>query len=258
MFIDTHTHIDLITTNKNEQDEIISTSLKKKVNSLFNISVNYQSNLTSKILSDEYKNVYFTVGIHPSEADSFSLDTIELLRPLVNHPKCIGIGEIGIDLYKNYAKIENQERLFEAFLYLAKEYKKPVIIHSRNAFNEIYEFINRSEFQDLKGIFHCFSYTYEEAFKIIDKGYFISFAGNLTYKNANNLQESAKKVSLDYVLLETDSPFLSPEPLRGKKNYPYNIVYIYEYLSKIKKIDIFKLCNIIKNNIKKVFPEVNL
>lgn len=251
--IDTHTHLDLITTDQNEIKQIVQKCKTSKITALFNISVDFTSNFSSRNLAEKIKEIYFTAGLHPSEADNYNDNQLDKIADIFSDKKCIGIGEIGIDLYKNYSKQENQMELFEKFLALAKKYNKPVIIHSRNAFKEIFNFIGRNEYKSLKGIFHCFSYDYDKAKKCVDAGYMISFAGNLTFKNAYKLHEVAKKIPLEYILCETDSPFLAPVPVRGKKNYPYNLVHIINFLSNIRHLPMENVIKQLDNNIKSLF-----
>ncbi len=253
MLIDTHTHLYLITNDDIEINNIIDRCKKEQINHLFNISVDYKSNFSSQKLSKIYNEIYYSVGLHPQEADNYTQDQIDDIEKLLLDDKCIGIGEIGIDLYRDYSRVNNQIELFELFLSKAKKYNKPVIIHSREAFKEVFNLVNKAEYKDVTGVFHCYSYGYEEAKKCIDMGYSISFAGNLTYKNANNLQDTAKKVPLEFILCETDSPFLSPVPFRGKKNYPYHITHIIKFLSNIKGMPMNKVIDQIYNNIRELF-----
>ena len=251
--IDTHAHLDLITHDSEIIEQILQKCKNEQITSIFNISVDYESNFKAQELAKEHKEIYFSIGLHPSQADNYNMEQIDDLTRLISHKKCIGIGEIGIDLFKMYSKTKNQKKLFEIFLNIAKENNKPVIIHSRDAFKEICEFIQKNEYKGLKGVFHCFSYGYEEAVKCIDMGYMISFAGNLTYKNAHNLHETAKKIPLEYIMIETDSPFLSPEPKRGKKNFPYYLGYTLKFLSKLKNRSIDDIISIQKKSIKNLF-----
>ncbi|MBU1075719.1 MAG: TatD family hydrolase [Spirochaetes bacterium] len=253
MFIDTHTHLDLVTDNENEIQKIIKICKKSRISALFNISVDHRSNFNSLRLAKKHKEIYFTCGLHPSEADHYTVSQINDILPLIDHEKCVGIGEVGIDLFKNYSKVENQMELFERFLNIAKGVNKPVIIHSRNAFKEVFRILNRNEYKDIKGVFHCYSYGYAEAKKCIDHGFYISFAGNLTYKNAVNLHETAVKIPMDHILCETDSPFLAPVPVRGEKNYPYHLIHLLKFLSKLKGVSMINLEKYIYKNIARLF-----
>lgn len=253
MLIDTHTHLNLITNTQAELNSIINLCKKEQINILFNISVDYKSNLISLDFSNKYPEIYFSAGLHPSEADNYDMKQINDIKTIASDKKCIGIGEIGIDLYRKYSKVDNQKNLFEIFLNIAKDLDKPVIIHSREAFNEVYSFIRKNEFKSVKGVFHCFSYGYEEAKKCIDEGYKISFAGNLTYKKAYKLHETAKKVPLEHIIIETDSPFLAPVPVRGKKNYPYYLVHIAEFLSNIRNLPMIDLTEKLNHNVRTFF-----
>ncbi len=256
MLIDTHTHLFLITKNDTEIENIIKECQKQNINLLFNISVDFESNFNNVILAEKYKELYFSVGIHPSEADKVTEHNLKKIEKLISHNKCIGIGETGIDLYRNYSSLENQIKLFEYHLCLAKKYNKPVIIHSRNSFEKIMQILNTSKYKGIRGIFHCFSYGPEEAQICIQNGFKISFAGNLTYKNAKVLQETAKKISLKHILLETDAPYLAPMPYRGKTNFPYYIKYTIKFLSELISIPISKIEQKIEDNIKNLFGEI--
>lgn len=248
MIIDTHTHLDLITNDKNDINHIISVCQTNDIMALFNISVDYKGNFNSQKLAIEYPLIYFTVGIHPSEADNFKDDMIDDLIPLLSDKKCIGIGEIGIDRFRNYSLLENQKELFDRFLSLAVEYQKPVIIHSRQAFDDIWDILKNPQYKELKGIFHCYSYGYKEAVKCIDRGFLISFAGNLTYKNAKDLHVTAVKIPLESILVETDAPYLAPVPMRGKTNYPYYITHTIKFLSKLRGMPMNKIVKQLYSN----------
>ena len=253
MVIDTHTHLSLLAKNEQEIRNILQKCKEHKIGLLFNISVDFESNFNNVQLSEKYNEIYFTVGIHPAEADKITENELKKIENLILHKKCIGIGETGIDLYRNYSSAKNQIRLFEYHLQLAQRYNKPIIIHSRDSFKEIIDILSSEQYRGIKGVFHCFSYGTEEAKKCIDLGYKISFAGNLTYKSAKNLQEVARKIGIQYILIETDAPYLAPVPYRGETNYPYYIIYTIKFLSELRQIPISKIEKEIEKNIKEIF-----
>ncbi len=253
MFIDTHTHLTLITKNETELKNIINTCDKHNIKELFTISVDFESNFLNLGLSEKYENIFFSVGLHPSEADNINQSHLEKIEQLISHKKCIGIGETGLDFYRNYSSIDNQIKLFKIHLNFAKQYKKPIIIHSRDSFEKIIEIISLPEYKNVTGVFHCFSYGPDEAEIVIDKGYKISFAGNLTFKNSVHIQAGAKTVPLKYIMCETDSPYLAPIPYRGKTNYPYYITETIKFLSELRSMPINKIESEIEKNIRCIF-----
>lgn len=249
MLIDTHLHLNLITQNDNEIKKILDECHRIKLDILFNISVDFYSNFINKELAERYKGIYFSAGIHPSEADKLDYSKIKKIENLISHKKCIGIGETGLDFYRDYASKDNQIKLFIHHLNWAKEFNKPVIVHSRNSFNEIIKIIDANKFDNLKYVFHCFSYGIKEAEIIVSRGYKLSFAGNLTYKNSSELHKVAERLNIENIFIETDAPYLAPVPFRGKTNYPYYLNFTLNFLSKLKNIPIIEIENIIEKNV---------
>lgn len=253
MIIDTHCHLGMITQNENELKTILMQCKNNNVSFIINISVDYPSNFNNQLLAKKHSELYYTIGIHPHEVHSINDEQLLSIKKMIEDDKCVGVGEIGIDLYRGKENKKDQIELFVKFLEIAKQYNKIIIIHSREAFSSVYDIIKQKDFQNIKGVFHCFSYGYEEAKKCIDLGYKVSFAGNLTYKNAKQIQEAAIKIPLEEILLETDAPFLSPQPKRGEKNYPYNIIYTAEFLSRLRQQDQTKLLDTIYTNSRNFF-----
>ncbi len=252
MITDIHTHLNLIC-SIDDIPALIKKCKENGISSLFNISVDLNSNFISHQLSKKFDNIYFSVGIHPSEASKFKIKNFNKIEKLITDKKCIGIGEIGVDLYHTKENLKEQLELFEYQLHIAKKYNKPVILHTRDSFNETFTILNKNEFKDIRGVFHCFSYGIEEAKKIIERNFFISFAGNLTFKNAKNLHYVATHIPLEYILVETDSPYLTPMPYRGKKNYPYYIKFTIKFLSELKNMPINRVIEKLNYNINKLF-----
>lgn len=200
-----------------------------------------------KIIHD-YQDVYLTIGIHPDEINDFTDETISYLEKLIlNHSKIIGIGEIGLDYYHNKENKEDQKRIFRLQLDLATKLNLPVVIHSRDAFQDTYDILK--EYQ-LKGIIHCFSGSLECAKQYIELGYLLGIGGVSTYKNTN-LKETLKSIDTCHIVFETDSPYLSPEPVRGTRNGPKNVSIICDNLCKIKKLSREEIIKITNNNIVK-------
>ncbi len=196
----------------------------------------------------KYPDVYLTIGLHPDEIKDFKPDTIPMLEKLIKeNKKIIGIGEIGLDYFHNKDNKEEQKKLFKAELDLASKLNLPVVIHTRDAFQDTYDILKEYK---LKGTIHCFSGSLENAKKYLNLGYLLGIGGVSTYKNTN-LKETLKEIPIESIVLETDSPYLTPEPLRKEKNSPKNIKIIAENLASIKNISLEEVTKITTNNVLK-------
>ena len=240
MLIDTHCHLDLyddIEDVVNSMDGIIITS-----------GCNDESNLKVIELVNKYPNVYGTLGIHPEDVDkNYDLDII--INNLSNS-KIVGIGEIGLDYYYTKDNIDKQKELFIKQLEIAKKYNKPVVVHSRDSIEDTYNILKE---YNLKGSIHCFSSSKEMALKFIDLGYKIGVGGVITFKNGKKLREVVENIEINDILLETDGPFLSPEPFRGKRNVPANVYYVAKKIAEIKGKSIDEIIKKTNNNAKMIF-----
>ncbi|HOV62724.1 MAG TPA: TatD family hydrolase [Spirochaetia bacterium] len=200
-------------------------------------------------LYDRFPAVFLTVGLDPHEAaQDLPLDgRLKKIEDSLAHPKIRAIGEIGLDYHWNYGTHDGQRVLFESQLSLASRYSLPVVIHSRNADADTYAIL-KSFALPRGGIIHCFSYTYKEAKRYLDLGFFLSFAGNITYPDSLALQDAARRIPLDRILLETDSPYLAPAPVRGKPNDPRNILYTYVFTATLLGIPLSDLVESVGKN----------
>lgn len=206
-------------------------------------------------IANRFSNVFASVGYHPYEADNFKDEDIKLLQEYIkNERKIVAIGETGLDFYRNTASKENQYRCFLSQIMLAKSYNLPVIIHSREANIEMSNLIKSENISN--GVMHCFGGDYNLLKTALDNGLYISFAGNVTYPKANNLRELLRYVPLDRLLLETDSPYLAPQIVRGQKNKPVNIKHTYKFVAEYLNIDIEKIAEITYNNAKSLFKKI--
>lgn len=229
MLIDTHCHLSL-----NDYENI--EDIIKSMNGIMIVSgVDDDTNKEVLDLIKKYDNVYGTLGIHPEQIDTITQNSFKLIEENLNNPKIVGIGEIGLDYhFVNNNKIE-QQNLLKKQLDLATIYKKPVVIHSRDAIQDTFDILKE---YDLKGTIHCFSSSLEMASEFIKLGYKIGVGGTLTFKNSLKIQEIVKLINIKDILLETDSPYLSPEPLRGRKNVPGNVLIIAKKVSELKNLDL--------------------
>ena len=200
-------------------------------------------------IAEKHDIVFSAAGIHPHHAES-NEDLFEIER-LLSHEKVIAVGEIGLDYYRGPAKSGAQGRLFEASVEIACRHGLPVIIHCRQAFDDVLQIIRR--FPEVRGVMHCFSGGPAEAGPFLELGLYISFAGNITFPKAAALREAASLVPLDRLLLETDCPYLSPQPVRGKRNEPANVGYIYELVAELRGVPAVDLKTRIGRNFLKLF-----
>jgi TatD DNase family protein len=237
MIIDTHAHLSL-------EDENTDSVIKEMEDNIIIVSgTNAFTNKEVIELCNKYKNIYGTLGIHPMEVDEATASDLDFIRNNLNNPKIVGVGEIGIDLYWRGDNLDLQTKWFNLQLDLAKEFNKTAVIHNRKSKEEIYEVLKNHS--NLKVIFHCYDGDYDYYLKIkeiVDAKFGIG--GVITFKNEINLKEFIKKVDLNDIVLETDSPYLSPEPKRGKINKPSNVYYVAEKIAEItnkNKEEIVKL-----------------
>lgn len=231
MMIDTHAHL-----FKEDYDDIASLLEHMKDNIIIVSGTNDETNKEVLELVNKYDNVYGTLGIHPSEIDKITDDSFNIVETNLNNKKIIGIGEVGLDYYWVKDNKEEQKKLFIKQIELAKKYNKTVVVHTRDSIEDAYNIIK--DYNDVKFVIHCFSSSIEMANKFIKLGCKLGIGGVLTFKNSKKLKEVVANIDLDYLVLETDSPYLTPEPFRGKKNEPYNIIYVAEEIAKIKNVSV--------------------
>ena len=221
MLIDTHCHL-----SKDDID-----SINRMDGIMITAGCNDETNEEVIELVNKYPNVYGVLGIHPEEIDSITNTSFSYIEKNLDNKKIVGIGEIGLDYYWRNDNKEEQKEVFKKQLDLAQKYNLPVVIHSRDAIQDTYDIISKYK---LKGVIHCFSSSLEMAREFIKLGYKIGIGGTVTFKNSIKLQEIVKEIDLKNILIETDSPYLSPEPFRGKKNEPKNVYYVALKISEIK------------------------
>ena len=245
---DTHCHV--YEEEMANYKDIIEECSKKNINMIIN-AVDINSSKTVINLSKEYNNVYSAVGLNYDTIDSVTRDDLIELEKLIKNEKIVAIGEIGLDFYWTKENKDKQILFFKKQLEIAKKYDLPVIVHARESIQDVYDIIKESGVR--KGSMHCFSGSIEMAREFIKLGFKIGIDGPLTYKNNKKGIELVKELDLSNLLLETDSPYLSPEPNRGKQNSPLNIELIAKKIADIKGLSIEEVINITNNNVKETF-----
>lgn len=247
MFIDTHVHLDEF----NNLEEILDRARGVGVNGFISVGYDVQSSKISYSLSLQYDDVYALLGIHPHSANECHDEFLNWIRSIKDDRKVLGIGEIGLDYYRNLSPKNIQLEAFEKQLSLAQELKLPVSLHIRDGYRDAFDILRRYK---IEGVLHCYSgglHFLEEALSL---GFFIGFDGPVTFRNARELIEVVKRCPLDRILLETDAPYLAPEPYRGRRNEPAYLVYIAEKIAEIKGIKLEDLSKVTIENTRLCFP----
>lgn len=246
MMIDTHCHLSI--KDYDNLEEVIN-----HMNGNIIVISGADPNDLEEVISiaSKYDNIYATIGIHPEFANTYTDEDINNIEKYINHPKVVGIGEIGLDYYWVKDNKEKQKELFIKQIELANKYNKTIVIHSRDSIEDTYNILK--EYSKTKINLHCYSSSVEMAKEFLKLNVYFGIGGVLTFKNSKVLKEVVNFLPIEKILLETDSPYLTPEPYRGHKNEPYNIKYVAEEIAKIKGIEIEKVFEITTNNAKSQF-----
>jgi len=235
MLIDSHCHLDMKDFDK-DREMVIERARKEGIVHLVTIGIDVESSRSAVALARRYDFISAAVGCHPHDADGCGDEDLRQLAALAHEPEVVAWGEIGLDYFRNYSLKENQRRIFQAQLELAHEAQLPVIIHDRDAHEEVYAVLEKMGKGDRKGIIHCFSGDMDMAEAFIALGYYISIPGTVTYKKAVQIKEVAAKIPLDRMLVETDAPFLAPVPRRGKRNEPGLLIHTAREIAQLRGI----------------------
>lgn len=242
MMIDTHCHL-----NKEDYPDI-NKVIKNMNDNIMIVSTAKLDDIEEVIELTKHKNIYATIGIHPEFANTYTDKNIKNLEKYLNHPKVVGIGEIGLDYHYTKENKEKQKELFIKQIQLANKYKKTLVIHTRDAIEDTYNILKEHKHQSINLVLHCYSGSLEMAQKFISLNAKLGIGGVLTFKNEKKLKKIVKEIDTKYLLLETDSPYLTPEPLRGHKNEPKNIIYVAQKISEIKCKNLEKILEITTQN----------
>ncbi len=236
--IDTHCHL---TFKPLDSDiaAVLERSRAAGVTSWITVGTSLHDSQRTIEFAGRFDNMYATVGVHPHDAKDVTADMLAQLNQLAQNLNVVAIGETGLDFHYNFSKQPDQLRVFAAQLNLAQELNLPVVVHSRNAFDETMDILDRHGSAQKRVVFHCFSGSPEQAKQVLERGYYISFTGVVTFKNAEQTRRAAKLVPLDRLMIETDCPYMSPEPMRKQKvNEPALMVHTAKFLAELKGMDL--------------------
>ncbi len=252
MLIDSHCHLDMRDFDK-DREAVIRRAQKEGIVHMISIGIDVKSSQFAIDLARKYDFISATVGCHPHDADECSALDFEKLTSMAAEPEVVAWGEIGLDYYRNYSEKENQRKIFQAQLELAQTAKLPVIIHDRDAHEEVYATLEKMGKGERKGVIHCFSGDRDLAEAFIALGYYISIPGTVTYKKAEQIKEVAATIPLDRMLVETDAPFLAPVPRRGKRNEPSLVIHTAREIAKLRDIPFETLAEQTTRNARTIF-----
>ena len=249
-FFDTHAHFDS-KAYKHDRDALLEQMHAEGVALILDPGCDLQSSRMAVSLAERFDFVYAAVGWHPGDLASFREEDFPALCELARHPKCVAIGEIGLDYYWDATRKAEQKTLFRRQIELAMELCKPVVIHDREAHADCMEIVR--DYPGLRGVFHCYSGSAEMARELLERGWYLGFDGPITYKNARKALEVLEICPLERILMETDSPYLSPEPLRGKRNDSRNLRYVAEKIAEVKGMTAQEIVEITRENGRRLF-----
>jgi TatD DNase family protein len=252
MFVDTHAHL-FFNNFDGEVDQVIDRAINEGIDYILVPSTDLKTAEQVAELTEKYDIVYGAVGVHPHNTKEWDNSWLEKIEELCNNEKIVAIGEIGLDYYYDYSPKEKQLEAFKAQIDLALKLDLPIIVHNRDSDDDLMKVIGEYCSSGLKAQFHCFNSTTKNARELINMNYMISFTGNITFKKADELRKLVKSVGLDHLLLETDAPFMTPVPLRGKRNEPSNVKYIAEKIAEIHETNVKEVAHITSLNAFKLF-----
>lgn len=250
MLFDTHAHLNDAAFDA-DREELIAGLNDKGVGFVMNAGCSLQSSKECIALAEKYPFLYASVGSHPDAADEVCEELMETYLQMSRHPKVKAIGEIGLDYYYEDFDRQIQLRAFRMQMELAQEADLPVIVHERDAHGDGMEVVR--EFPDVTGVFHCYSGEAEMARQLVEKGWYIGFTGVLTFKNARKAVETAQAIPIERIVLETDCPYMSPEPYRGRRNDPGRLIHMAQKLAQIRDLPVEEIIRITTENAKRLY-----
>ena len=252
MLSDSHAHLTLEHFDP-DRDEVIARARAAGIERLVTVSSFIGDAAACADLAARHDFIHFTAGVHPHEAKHWTPAVAADIRQAAGRPKAVAIGEIGLDYHYDFSPREDQRRAFRDQIHLAREVRLPIVIHTREAWDDTLSILRDERASEIGGVFHCFSGGPDEAARCLDLGFYLSFAGPLTFKNAGPLAEAAALAPLERILCETDSPYLTPHPFRGKRNEPARVVHVVERLAALKHLDPAQVGEATTRNMERAF-----
>ncbi|QMU56356.1 MAG: YchF/TatD family DNA exonuclease [Candidatus Mycalebacterium zealandia] len=254
MLIDTHAHLEML---GDGAAQAVERAKSAGVGKIVSVSTKYETALRTVEIAQKFDSVYAGVGIHPHSASTFQSGTIKTFSEMASNKKVVAIGETGLDYHYIKSPREIQIESFEAHVEMAGRLELPFVVHVRDSEDDVAEILKNANCGDKPGVIHCFSGTYETAKRFLDMDFFISFSGILTFKNAPEVREAAKKIPSDRILIETDSPYLAPVPMRGKDNEPAFVKHVFETLAEVRETPREEMRQLLFRNTLELFPRLN-
>jgi len=249
MLIDSHAHL----VSLENLEQVLQRAKENDIIKIVSISSDIPSTKETISLAEKYDFIFATTGVHPHSADQTNEEVLQGIDEYAKHDRVVAIGETGLDYFYMNSDKEVQINSFKEHIHLGRKHNLPVIIHVREADEDMQAILKKETAADTPGVIHCFTGSYETAVKYLDLGYFISFSGIVTFKRSEELREAAKKIPSDRILIETDSPYLAPVPHRGKPNEPSFVKHVAQTVADVREISIDELSEITRVNTERLF-----
>ncbi len=250
MYFDSHAHYDDEQFDT-DRDELLFSMRENNVGYIVNAAQDLRTAYISKELAEKYDFIWFAAGFHPHEAKYATDDALSEIKALLSHPRNVAVGEIGLDYHYDYSPRDVQKDVFAKHLAIAEEVKLPAVVHDREATGDCMDIIRG--FPDVHGVVHCFSGSWETAKELLDRGWYLSFTGAVTFKNARKAVEVVSKMPLDRLMIETDSPYMTPEPKRGSRNSSLNLPFIAKRIAEIRSLSVEEIEALTTENARRFF-----
>lgn len=252
LLVDSHAHLDG-GQFAHDREATIQRAFDHGISHILTVGCDIESSAASVALAEKYANIYATVGVHPHDATEINPQSLEQLRQLLDHPKVVALGEIGLDFYRDRSPRDVQRTAFRQQIRLAREIGKPLVVHDRDAHDEILQILQEENAAEVGGVLHCFSGDLAMARKCLELGFYLSFPGTITYPKNHAAREVAKAIPIDRLLVETDCPYLAPQQFRGKRNEPAYVRYTAEKLAEIKGLTVADVARVTSRNCHTLF-----
>lgn len=252
MLFDTHVHVNARQFYE-DRNEVIDRAFQAGVTHMTVVGFDEETIKLAMEITEKYETIYAAVGWHPVDAKDFRPEHLTKLEKLSQHPKVVALGEMGLDYYWDTSPKDIQAEVFRQQIQLAKRVDKPIIIHNREATDDVIRILEEENAQEVGGIMHCYSGTIEQIQPCLEMNFYISLAGPVTFKNAKELKEVAKRIPLNRLLVETDAPYLAPHPYRGKRNEPAYVTKVAETIAELREMEYKQLCEETTKNAFNVF-----